>query len=243
MSDFASDVERWRPLVDDYGCEMGTDYALAFVEHESGGHPFDTTGMHFSDGTLREVGIGQIDFGDHPDGIVYGVTRAQLLDGSAGGLRGGGRPSFEQLSDTAKQANTSSTCDQIDHFTDLAQTQLANAGADWNGLDLGRLVKMQHNLPAIPSALLPGYVSANGRPPEGWDEWRAWVEGLSGSELGQYNARLPAFAPLGHLFVNAETVASRAGLGSDSPLSLAAEWGEWVIPVAAVFYALVGGVA
>lgn len=224
MTTFSDDVEQWRSKVDDNGCEMPTDFVLAFIEHESGGNPC-STGI-----PGKEAGIGQIFF-DVAGSTVSGATFAQLRKGCSG-------QTVTDRSAVDDDAQVSSTCSEIDGFTNRSSSQLADVGADWNGLDFAKLVKMQHNLPAIPKSLLPSVTSDLGRAPADWDEWKEACLALTTDQLQAIDSALPRFAgEFQRLFANAEAVAARSGIDPSSSASVGGLFGaQLAIPtIVAVF--------
>ena len=198
MCDVTSNsVQAWRPLLEahaDFGDpSRDVDRLLAWIAEESCGNAGSL-------GSQYEVGIFQIDLEDGP---AWGAS-VQSLHGaftSSPTSQVLTRP----LTDDEKLLQVTSGLAYVAHVRNVSQTQLASAGLTWSDDDTWCLTKLQHGLPAIPGELLAQ--AAQNAPLGtgiGWQEFRAYVQGLATSDLP---ANLKPYAyKFDQIFNNAERV-------------------------------------
>lgn len=193
MATFTRSVEVWRSLVEDLAGELPTEFLLKYIEVESGGNPC-------------ALGIANVEAGlfqtYHPDDDRYGLTFTECRTGCSGAKL------VRSLSDAEKRARVAAGIAMVRAHLARARKQVEASELPWteDTSDFWSLVKIQHGLPAVPSAFLPAFVRAIGRAPDSWDEWRAWVESLSADEVGAINSAVKRFYgdPLTRVFNNAE---------------------------------------
>jgi hypothetical protein len=210
---FPPSVEFWRQHLEGRS-DAPMDFLLAYIQRESGGNRCSTG---FTGPQNFEAGIGQIFFQNGGGGVVNGVTLAQLRSG-CNGQTPTRAPTAEDI-----EANVSSFLIDIENFRAKSHAQLSGAGAPWDDEaleDFWMLVKMQHNLPAVPVAYLRPAVEANRC--NSFREWKDFVLGLSFADLVRIgNEQQPGFGtavgrfagqPLANVFRNAELTGEGKGV-------------------------------
>ena len=159
-------VERWRPLVAKLARGLDVDFLLTWIQLESGGNPC-ATGI-----ANKEAGLFQ---SYHPADDRHGATFEALRAACALGQQTASRP----LTDAEQQLQVSSGIALARACLDVASSALKAIGAYWSPRDRYCLAKLVHALPAYVYRFPAAYVSARGKAPVGWGDFRAWVRSLS----------------------------------------------------------------
>jgi hypothetical protein len=163
-------VERWRPLVAELARGIDVDFLLTWIQLESGGNPC-ATGI-----ADKEAGLFQT---YHPADDRHGATFEALRTACAPGQQTANR----RLTDAEQRLQVSSGLALARACLDVAQSALKAIGASWSARDRCCLAKLVHALPAYVYRFPAAYVSARGRVPAGWGDFRAWVRSLSEEDV------------------------------------------------------------
>jgi len=189
-------TERWRSRVVPLAKGIPVDFALAWIDKETGGRPTIIS-------SLGERGLFQI----HPD------ERAWLL-----GLT---PEQFEALSDPAQQDTALQVgMRMIRKYAAFAKRYLGAVGVEWHGLDFWRMVKLHHGAFALPKYTLEAFARAHGRGPADWQEFRTWLLDAAATNVDLapkdpvLARRLRELTP--RVIANAEETGRRSGLPLES---------------------------
>jgi hypothetical protein len=148
MADFAPNVERWRPLMEELSAGIPIDFLLKWITVESAGNTcaIGSPAQAERDGFPNEVGIFQIGTFASQSTVIAGVTVADLRAGCDGFSQNG-----RTLTEDEFRIQAVSGVDYVQGFRDDAHTALDNAGVDWSedSDDFWALVKMFHAAPAF----------------------------------------------------------------------------------------------
>ena len=196
--EFPAPVDAWRSLIEKEadGSGVPIDFLLTWVQHESYGNPC-SLGI-----PGKEAGIAQT---YHPDDDRYGATFDELRAACVPDTQKLARP----LTPAEKHLHVTSLVAYVKSARDVARRQISGAGITWSesSPDFWNLVKLRHALPAWGADYLVPCRDDLGRPPSTWAEFRAWVEGLSDSQVIAINRHVKPWASLAQrrrLFDNAE---------------------------------------
>lgn len=194
-------LNQWAPIVSPLAVKEGIDpnFVMKWIEVESGGNPCAVGSLRAfgPDGNPREMGIAQF---YNPDDLTYlridgGQLRAYCVPGTQSQSRA--------LTANEMLFQVNATVALVKRCMAGARRDLASVGVQWSEHDFYCLTKLQHGLPGISHRGIPAVAAKLGRPPAGWNEFKANLQLVkldSGTEA--YRAEFPG------ILLNAEKTAS-----------------------------------